>query len=279
MKNLDKFFEHLLQQNQGFSKLVPAKDKAYAFSDGLFDYLFPVSSHNGLTFELHKNRFSQLKLEFMELLRPLSPRLNNPVELLTEKFFDQFPEVYCALLDDAGAILNFDPAAFSFEEVVLSYPGFHAIAIYRLSHVMYKLKIPILPRLISEYAHSRTGIDINPGAEIGRSFFIDHGTGIVIGETCHIGNNVKIYQGVTLGALSVSKSDANNKRHPTIEDNVTIYAGSTILGGETVIGHDSVIGGNVWLVESVIPYSVVYHRSEIKVRTSKEFYEPIDFVI
>ena len=142
------------------------------------------------------------------------------------------------------------------------------------------MKVPIFPRIITEYAHQLTGIDIHPGATIGDSFFIDHGTGIVVGETTIIGDNVKLYQGVTLGALSVSKKLANTKRHPTIESDTVIYSGATILGGETVIGHHSIIGGNVWLTESVPPYSVVYHKSEVKVRNAKDFEnEPINFVI
>jgi len=136
-----------------------------------------------------------------------------------------------------------------------------------------------LPRFFSEYAHSKTGIDIHPGATIGSSFFIDHGTGIVIGETTIIGNNVKIYQGVTLGALSVSKDKARLQRHPSIEDNVTIYSGATILGGETVIGHDSVIGGNVWLTNSVQPFSVVYHKSDVIIRDKNPLPEALNFVI
>ena len=152
--------------------------------------------------------------------------------------------------------------------------------IYRLSHPLYKLKIPIIPRLFSEHAHSITGIDINPGAKIGNSFFIDHGTGIVIGETTVIGNNVKIYQGVTLGALNVRKEDAKTKRHPSIEDNVIIYSGATILGGNTIVGHDSIIGGNVWLTSSIDPYSVVYHKSEVHFRNwAKREKELIDFTI
>ena len=141
------------------------------------------------------------------------------------------------------------------------------------------MKIPVLPRVISEYAHTKTGIDIHPGATIGNHFFIDHGTGIVIGETAIIGSSVKIYQGVTLGALYVGKELANKKRHPTIEDNVIIYAGSTILGGDTVIGHDTVVGGNSWITESVQPFSVVYHKPSVVIRDSKKFVEPINFVI
>jgi len=147
-----------------------------------------------------------------------------------------------------------------------AYPGFYATAVHRLSHWLTLQKVPVLPRLFSEYAHSKTGIDIHPGATIGESFSIDHGTGVVIGETTVIGKNVKIYQGVTLGALSVNKELATQKRHPTIEDNVVIYSGATILGGETIIGRDSIIGGNVWLTNSVPSNSVVYHKSEIGVK-------------
>ena len=149
---------------------------------------------------------------------------------------------------------------------MLCYPGYYAIAIYRLANEIYRMQIPILPRAMSEYAHRKTGIEIHPGATIGRNFYIDHGTGIVIGETTEIGNNVKIYQGVTLGAMYVEKSLQNTKRHPTIEDNVIIYAGSAILGGDTVIGRNTVIGGNVWLIESVVPNSVVYHKAEIIIK-------------
>jgi serine O-acetyltransferase len=158
-----------------------------------------------------------------------------------------------------------DPAAKSFEEVILSYPGFQAITVHRLAHYFWKAQVPLIPRMMSEMVHGSTGIDIHPGAEIGESFFIDHGTGVVIGETTVIGNNVKLYQGVTLGALSVKKEDGNGrgkcKRHPTIEDDVTIYSNATILGGGTVIGRGSVIGGNVWITESVPPNTTVYTRA------------------
>jgi serine O-acetyltransferase len=151
-----------------------------------------------------------------------------------------------------------DPAAKSFEEVILSYPGFQAITVHRLAHYFWKAQVPLIPRMMSEMVHGSTGIDIHPGAEIGESFFIDHGTGVVIGETTVIGSNVKLYQGVTLGALSVKKEEGNRKRHPTIEDDVTIYSNATILGGETVIGRGSIIGGNVWITESVPPNTTVY---------------------
>ncbi|MEE1212867.1 MAG: serine O-acetyltransferase EpsC [Treponema sp.] len=171
---------------------------------------------------------------------------------------EQIPLIREKLMLDVEAIFKGDPAAKTKEEVILSYPGLQAILTYRVANFLHKSGTPIIPRIMSEYVHSRTGIDINPGATIGDSFFIDHGTGIVIGETTIIGNNVKIYQGVTLGALSVKKELMNKKRHPTIEDDVTIYAGATILGGNTVIGKGAVIGGNTWITESVAPGTKVY---------------------
>ena len=168
-------------------------------------------------------------------------------------FFEQLPEIQRLLLTDVQAGFDGDPAAKSKEEIIFSYPGLFAIYVYRLAHVLYKEEIPFIPRVMSEYAHGRTGIDINPGATIGEYFFIDHGTGVVVGETTEIGNNVKLYQGVTLGALSTRKGQqlANVKRHPTIRDNVTIYSNSTVLGGETVVGENTIIGGNTFITESI----------------------------
>ena len=164
---------------------------------------------------------------------------------------EELPEIKRKITLDVEAVFKGDPAAKSKEEIILSYPGLEAILIYRIANFLYTNGVPIIPRIMSEYIHGKTGIDINPGAKIGESFFIDHGTGIVIGETTVIGNNVKIYQGVTLGALSVKKELKNKKRHPTIEDDVTIYAGATILGGETTIGRGSTIGGNTWVTHSI----------------------------
>ena len=168
-------------------------------------------------------------------------------------FFEKLPEVQERLLKDVQAGFDGDPAAKSKEDIIFSYPGLFAIYVYRLAHVLYKEEIPFIPRVMSEYAHGRTGIDINPGATIGEYFFIDHGTGVVVGETTEIGNNVKLYQGVTLGALSTRKGQqlANVKRHPTIRDNVTIYSNSTVLGGETVVGENTIIGGNTFITESI----------------------------
>ncbi len=187
-------------------------------------------------------------------------------EVLSTLFFDRLPDLYEVLNTDIQAIYEGDPAAQSEFEVVRTYPGFYAIYFYRIAHTLSLLGIPLIPRILTEHAHSVTGIDIHPSAVIGEHFYIDHGTGVVIGESCVIGKYVKIYQGVTLGALSVHKNMAGTKRHPTVEDHVIIYSGATILGGDTVIGHHCVIGGNVWLTQSVEPYSTVYHTPMITVQ-------------
>ena len=178
-------------------------------------------------------------------------------EKTAQSLIEILPEIRQKLILDAQAALSGDPAARSLEEIILSYPGLEAVIIHRLAHFLHINGVPIIPRIMSEYVHGKTGIDIHPGATIGDSFFIDHGTGVVIGETCIIGNNVKIYQGVTLGALSVKKEMQEKKRHPTIEDDVTIYAGATILGGNTIIGKGSIIGGNTWVTKSVPPKSII----------------------
>lgn len=231
------------------------------------------------------NAENQLKRNFEALQETLSDLINTVTgdKIITEKqvdrFFEALPQLYDQLVLDAKSILEFDPAADSLEEVYLAYPGFFATYVYRISHQLWSQEVKILPRVISEYAHSKTGIDIHPGATIGKSFFIDHGTGIVIGETAVIGNNVKIYQGVTLGALNVSKEKAHQKRHPNIEDDVIIYSGATILGGETTIGRESIIGGNVWVTQDVPANSLVYHKSEIKIKDNSSLPESLTFVI
>jgi len=231
------------------------------------------------------NTEDQLKKKIEAIQKTLSDLINIVTgdKILTEKqvgkFFEALPELYDQLVLDAKSILEFDPAADSLEEVYLAYPGFFATYVYRISHQLWTQEVKILPRVISEYAHSKTGIDIHPGATIGKSFFIDHGTGIVIGETTVIGNNVKIYQGVTLGALNVSKEKAHQKRHPNIEDDVIIYSGATILGGETTIGRESIIGGNVWVTQDVPANSLVYHKSEIKIKDNSSLPESLTFVI
>lgn len=185
--------------------------------------------------------------------------LDKKVKSICDRFFEKLPHIQNLLMKDVEAGFIGDPAAKSKEEIIFSYPCMIAITVYRMAHELYCQDVPFIPRIMTEYAHSKTGIDINAGATIGEYFFIDHGTGVVIGETTVIGNNVKLYQGVTLGALSTrgGQSLANVKRHPTIEDNVTIYANSTILGGETIIGRDSVIAGNTFIVQSIPPYTKV----------------------
>lgn len=174
-------------------------------------------------------------------------------EEISLKFIDSIPDIQQLIFKDVEAELQGDPATKSKEDIIFSYPGIYAIYVYRIAHVFYELKVPFIPRIMTEHAHSKTGIDINPGAKIGEYFFIDHGTGIVIGETTEIGNHVKIYQGVTLGAISTMKGQALSgvKRHPTIEDNVVIYANTTILGGDTIVGKNSVVAGNTFVTESI----------------------------
>jgi serine O-acetyltransferase len=250
---------------------LPDKEKTHRFIEQLFAFLF--NSH-GLSKERLEIQYDELRSQLSSLISLCAEdqsRVNN--------FFESLPAIYELLQEDAHAILNSDPAAKSIEEVVTSYPGFFATFVYRMAHLLCQHQCILLSRFFTEYAHSKTGIDIHPAAQIGRSFSIDHGTGIVIGETTIIGNHVKIYQGVTLGALNVSKAIASTKRHPTIEDNVVIYAGATILGGSTVVGSGSIIGGNVWLTYSVPSNSVVYHKSEVHVKDNNPFPEPLNFVI
>jgi serine O-acetyltransferase len=279
MITIEDFPEYLLQQYNSFRKEVPSMTKAHRFIDNMIYFLFPFKIDKKCTLPLIDLNLAQLQIDLRDILTPMEPVLEETGSTLTKAFFAKVPAIYESLVQDATLFVDFDPAARSVESVILYYPGFYAITVYRLSHELYQLKVPYLPRMISEYAHSKTGIDIHPGALIGSHFFIDHGTGIVIGETTIIGNNVKIYQGVTLGALSVDKSMKGTKRHPTIGDNVIIYSGSTILGGDTVIGHDTIVGGNVWLTKSVEPNSVVYHESKVNIRDSKDFIEPINFII
>lgn len=276
----ENFINRIYLNSIQISGKVPPKSQVHDFVDQLTNLLFPVCKDDLLTIDEMIIGWNNLGSAFVNLLKPLESSFSISREEITELYFAEIPFVYDELMLDAKAMLEFDPAANSIEEVILAYPGFYAIMVYRLSHPLYQLKIPVIPRLFSEYAHSKTGIDIHPGATIGKSFFIDHGTGIVIGETTVIGNHVKIYQGVTLGALNVRKEEAKTKRHPTIEDHVIIYSGATILGGDTTIGHDSIIGGNVWLTSGIDPYSVVYHKSEVHFRRrEKSQKEMIDFTI
>jgi serine O-acetyltransferase len=262
------FVKQLFERQQS-SQSVPSNKRIAQWANDVISLIFPEKSE-GL-FETPAEmatRASRLQLELKSILDATRAcnQCNN-VEV-AEKFFAQLPHIYSLLNDDVQAILEGDPAASDTFQIIRAYPGFMAISFYRMAHALLKLDVPLIPRILTEIAHSFTGIDIHPGAEIGHHFFIDHGTGIVIGETSNIGNHVKIYQGVTLGALSVEKGMAGVKRHPTVEDYVVLYSNATILGGETVIGHHSIIGGNVWLTRSVPPHSKVYHKPEISVETT-----------
>lgn len=272
------FINRLFQKNRKCFSRFPDKQIAETFADELFNFMFASYEGKYISEEKLISKYEELQLTFAALLYELVKN-EDEVKTHTSSLFAAIPEIYNQLLLDAEAIVKFDPAAQSIEEVLVAYPGFYATAIYRIAHQLHLQDIKTLPRLLSEFAHSKTGIDIHPGATIGESFFIDHGTGIVIGETTVIGSSVKIYQGVTLGALNVAKSAASTKRHPTIEDNVVIYSGATILGGDTIIGHDCIIGGNVWLTYSVPPFSVVYHKSEVQVRDKNPLPEALNFVI
>ena len=261
-----------------FSKL-PSRSFIYKFTDDLIDMLFPIESTFAFKYEVAGEKEERLQRALKEILQPLNEKLALTPDEIAKKLFGTLSSIYDKLIMDAAFFMKSDPAAESIEEVIIAYPGFYAITVYRLAHELTKLNVPIVPRVISEYAHTRTGIDIHPAATIGTPFFIDHGTGVVIGQTTLIGDYVKIYQGVTLGALAVKKESQGAKRHPTIGDHVILYAGSCILGGDTNVGHDSVIGGNVWLTESVAPLSIVYHKSEVHIRDKSEMNEVIDFVI
>jgi serine O-acetyltransferase len=279
MSYLTKVMEELQASRADLEFDMPARKLAQEFVEECMNTLFPINARRSRSSCEEEALLFHLESLLKRLLLPVRKDLKVPLEKATHDFMKALPEVYRALLKDASAIQDFDPAARSLGEVVIAYPGFYAIMVYRLSHVLYQLNIPIIPRLMSEYAHTLTGIDIHPGATIGESFFIDHGTGVVIGETTIIKNHVKIYQGVTLGALQVKKSLANVKRHPTVEDNVVIYSSATILGGDTVIGKGSVIGGNVWLTSSVAANSIVYHTHKVKIRNNVDDKKIIDFQI
>jgi len=269
--------EHpLYRKNKGNHERIPDKVKTGIWIEKLFNWLFAIDTELG-DYEVFLEKETELRSELTEILKYVLT--NEQAKTVANTFFGSLEAVHDLLEADLETIFNFDPAAKSRNEVLAAYPGFFAIAVYRLAHLLWKSKVPVVPRLVSEYVHGKTGIDIHPAAKIGARFFIDHGTGVVIGETTVIGNDVKIYQGVTLGALNVSKDKAEEKRHPTIGNNVIIYANATILGGETHIGDDAIIGGNVWITQSVPKKSLVYHKSEIVIKNKAPFPEPINFVI
>ncbi|WP_395065940.1 serine O-acetyltransferase EpsC [Flavobacterium sp.] len=269
--NSEALFRKNLQEEYFFVD----KKKADDWIENLFSWLF-CTKESGVDLDLFKQTEMQLYDDLQIILAQVQVE---DCKAVSNTFFEGLLVIHSNLVSDLKAILEFDPAAKSRAEVLLAYPGFFAVFVYRIAHAIWELNVTVLPRLLSEYAHSKTGIDIHPAAKIGERFFIDHGTGIVVGETAKIGNDVKIYQGVTLGALSVSKEKAKQKRHPTIEDDVIIYANATILGGNTTIGKGTVIGGNVWITESIPAQSLVYHKSENVVKTKIEFTNSIDFSI
>lgn len=259
---MDKSFLKTLHQAHRACPECPSPAVVAQFFESLLSTLFPDFAKKPFKSEEEiKLHLEELKLQLEQILYQVAGTLNN--KQIAAGFMDSLPQIYAKLNQDVQAMFEGDPAAKSFNEVIRTYPGFYAIAAYRIAHELRKAGIQLIPRMITELAHSKTGIDIHPGALIGEHFCIDHGTGVVIGETAVIGNYVKLYQGVTLGALSVRKEDAEKKRHPTLEDHVVVYAGATILGGETIIGHHSVIGGNVWLTRSVTPYTKVYYQAQM----------------
>jgi serine O-acetyltransferase len=270
------FAEKLLSKRETNTCNASLKKESILFLGEVIDFLFPHFSSK--IYYSREDVIAKLQLLQRNLISLLKILIEDAGPV-SKDFISKIPEVHDKLWLDADAIYKGDPASESIDEVILAYPGFMAIAIYRLAHELYKLRIPIIPRIFTEHAHQITGIDIHPGADIDSPFFIDHGTGIVIGETTKIGKNVKIYQGVTLGALSVDKSLSKVKRHPTIEDDVIIYSQSVILGGNTVIGKGCIIGGNSWLTQSVPANSIVYSKMEMKVRSNEENFNTIDFVI
>ena len=259
---------------------LPSRDMVVEIATNFLDVLFPgyyekkELSRGDITYYIWEKIafiYHHLSRENFKSLKSVYGKQEDDRKLtklsieITFSILNQIPEIRDKLRSDISAAFEGDPAAKSLDEIILSYPGTEAIAVYRVAHEIHLLKVPFIPRIMTEYAHSKTGIDIHPGATIGEHFFIDHGTGVVIGETTEIGKNVRIYQGVTLGALSIKKDASGNmergkKRHPTIKDNVIIYAGATILGGETVVGKDSVIGGSVWLTESVPPCTILINK-------------------
>ena len=261
------FVEHLAADRRSTATAPPVRALTDAFVERLLALLFPqfaiTDRADGYDVLRDANDLDGL------LVALLTPLTSNSREIARE-FFGALPLCHATLQKDADAIFAGDPAAASRDEVIFAYPGFLATAVHRIAHILYRLDVPLVPRLLAEWAHGKTGIDIHPGAQIGASFAIDHGTGIVIGETSVIGERVRVYQGVTLGALAVSKRLAHKKRHPTLGNDVVVYANATILGGSTVVGDGSIIGGNVWLTSSVPPRSVVQFTSSVEQRPSDD---------
>lgn len=260
---MNSFISKIYHAHQDCSE-CPSPRVIQKFFEEVLGLLFPEFASEKIKEEKEVAvKFAELEISLASILsRNLHLHSGNG-DKIAKDFFLGLELVYDWIHQDIEAIYAGDPAAKSKTEILRSYPGFYAIAAYRIANLLHRLGVSLIPRMITELAHSKTGIEIHPGARIGQYFCIDHGTGVVIGETTVIGNHVKIYQGVTLGALSVNKADADIKRHPTIEDHVVIYSGATILGGNTVIGENSVIGGNVWLTKSIPAGSKVYYQTQM----------------
>ncbi|MBF0694012.1 MAG: serine acetyltransferase [Flavobacterium sp.] len=270
-------FDDIYKANFEEPRIFIDKKKGRQLINDLTSWMF-CTKKEFLDFPTFQSTGESLRNRLAELLQQeLSSE--SASQLVADKFFEQIPHIHGLLTDDLNAVLEFDPAAKSKNEVMLAYPGFFAITVHRIAHFLWTHNINLIARLLAEFAHGKTGIDIHPAARIGRRFFIDHGTGVVIGETTIIGDDVKIYQGVTLGALSVSRDKVAVKRHPTIENNVIIYSNATILGGETTIGEGAIIGGNVWVTSSIPAHSLVFHKSEISIKSRQVFPEAINFSI
>lgn len=246
------------QQKKEINVAIRLKFESHRFTKLLFNTLFDKETNTELGLE-------ELETLFLIIRDLACPNIIGKPCRTWQDFQNNIPSLFHNLKLDAITFFENDPAAQSIEEVYLAYPGFFAISIYRMAHIFLNIGLPIIPRLMSEYAHQLTGIDIHPGAKIGKSFFIDHGTGVVIGETSEIHDDVKIYQGVTLGALKVKKNLQEVKRHPTVESNVVIYANASILGGNTVIGENSIIGGNTWITSSIAKDSLVLHNPSVNI--------------
>ncbi|MCK5422788.1 MAG: serine acetyltransferase [Deltaproteobacteria bacterium] len=260
---------------------LPSRDRVVEVTTSFLDVLFPgyyekqELSKGDITYHIWEKIafiYHLLSREIFKSLKSANTEQEDEKKLsdqsieITFTILNKIPEIREKLRSDVRAAHGGDPAAKGLDEIIISYPGIEAVAVYRVAHELHLLKVPLIPRIMTEYAHSKTGIDIHPGATVGEKFFIDHGTGVVIGETTEIGNNVRIYQGVTLGALSIKmdasgKIERGKKRHPTIRDNVIIYSGATILGGKTVIGEHSVVGGSIWLTESVPPHTILINKA------------------
>ena len=269
-------YAHCARTSHLDHRLLPGRQAIIAILDDLFDLLYPgyfrrQNLHSGNILyhagDLIDGLYDQLCEQIGRALRLVRPPTDDAlVEVLAPQkamsFLERLPYLQRLLDEDVQAAYDGDPAATSLEEIVFCYPGLFAVTTQRLAHELLRLEVPLIPRIMTEHAHARTGIDIHPAARLGRQFFIDHGTGVVIGATCVIGDRVRLYQGVTLGALSLPRDEQGElirttKRHPTLEDDVVVYANATVLGGETVVGHHSVVGSNVWLTHSVAPYTIV----------------------